>query len=94
MNLFSSIKTDVLNRSNIRDNRVFSPVSYRHFRQHLANIPSTTVQGKGFETVIYDKEGDIQAIVHAASIDNKGTCYPAEYFIRTSVLSNVLLHAA
>lgn len=94
MKLFSSTKTDVKNRNNTSESRVFSPVSYRHFRQHLAHIPATTVQGKGFETAIYDKEGDIQAIVHAASIDNKGNCFPAEYFIRTSELSNGLRHAA
>lgn len=69
------------------EHKVFTPVSYRQFRQHLADIPSSTIKGQGFETAIYDKQGDIQAIVHAASIDNNGRCYPAEYFIRTSALS-------
>ncbi len=94
MKIFSNIKTDVNNSHKRTENRVFSPVSYRHFRQHLANIPSTTVQGKGFETAIYDKQGDIQAIVHAASIDDKGNCFSAEYFIRTSCLANQLNWAA
>ncbi len=67
-------------------NRVFTQVEYRQFRQHLADITTSTIKGKGFETVIYDHNGDIQAIVHAASIDNNGRCYPAEYFIRASAL--------
>ena len=64
-------------------NRIFTQVNYRQFRQHLADITTNTVKGKGYETAIYDNRGDIQAIVHAASIDN-GRCYPAEYFILTA----------
>lgn len=67
-------------------NRVFSQVDYRQFRQHLADITTSTVKGKGFETIIYDRKGDIQAIIHAASIDNNGRCYPAEYYIRSNAL--------
>ena len=66
--------------------KVFSQVDYRQFRQHLANITTNTVKGKGYETAIFDKKGDIQAIVHAASIDGEGNCYPAEYFIRASAM--------
>lgn len=65
---------------------VFTQVDYRQFRQHLADITTKTIKGKGFETVIYDRKGDIQAIVHAASIDTQGRCYPAEYHIRTQAL--------
>ncbi|MEE8057970.1 MAG: hypothetical protein V3T17_09055 [Pseudomonadales bacterium] len=68
------------------DSRVFTQVDYRQFRQHLADITTTTVKGKGYETAIYDNKGDIQAIVHAASIDTNGRCYPAKYFIRTRAL--------
>jgi hypothetical protein len=68
------------------DTRVFTPVSYRVFRQHLADIQTSTVKGKGYETVIFDTRGDIQAIVHAASIDSEGCCHPAQYHIRTSAL--------
>jgi len=67
--------------------RVFTPVDYRQFRQHLACLPTTSVEGKGFETAIYDPSGEIQAIVHAASIDSTGRCFPAEYFIRSSALA-------
>ena len=67
-------------------NRVFTQVDYRQFRQHLADITTSTIKGKGFETIIYDQHGDIQAIIHAASIDNKGRCYPAEYFIRARAI--------
>lgn len=74
--------------------KVFSKVDYRQFRQHLANTNTTTVKGKGFETAIYDKKGDIQAIVHAASMDSEGRCYPAEYFIRASAIPVMWQHAA
>ena len=69
-----------------KNERVFTAVSYRQFRQHLADFHCNTVKGKGFETVIYDSKGDIQAIMHAASIDEEGQCYPAEYFVRSSAL--------
>lgn len=75
-------------------NRVFTQVDYRLFRQHLAHITTRTIKGKGFETVIYDQHGDIQAIVHAASIDNNGRCYPAEYHIRSTAIEPALLQAA
>lgn len=71
-------------------NRVFTQVDYRQFRQHLADITTKTVKGKGYETAIYDRKGDIQAIVHAASIDSSGRCYPAEYFIRSQALPQML----
>lgn len=67
-------------------NKVFTQVDYRQFRLHLATITTTTVKGKGFETAIYDNHGDIQAIVHAASIDGHGRCHGAEYFIKTQVM--------
>lgn len=81
-------------RSNNTQNRVFTQVDYRLFRQHLADFKTTTVDSKGYETIIYDQHGDIQAIVHAASIDNLGRCYPAEYFIRTQALTNCWTEAA
>jgi hypothetical protein len=74
---------------NSASNRVFTQVDYRQFRQHLADITTNTVKGKGYETAIYDTKGDIQAIVHAASIDTDGRCYPAEYFVRTTALPAV-----
>ncbi|MCP3906708.1 MAG: hypothetical protein GY712_01655 [Oceanicoccus sp.] len=74
---------------NSASNSVFTQVDYRQFRQHLADITTNAVKGKGYETAIYDRKGDIQAIVHAASIDTNGRCYPAEYFIRTSAIPAV-----
>lgn len=73
-------------KSSDKQHRVFTQVDYRQFRQHLADFASTTIEGKGYETIIYDQHGDIQAIVHAASIDNNGRCFPAEYFIRSQAL--------
>lgn len=81
-------------RANETANRVFTQVDYRQFRQHLADFATHVVEGKGYETIIYDQHGDIQAIVHAASIDNTGRCYPAEYFIRTVALAMPLSAAA
>lgn len=71
---------------NTNPNSVFTQVDYRQFRQHLGDFSTRTVEGKGYETVIYDQHGDIQAIVHAASIDSNGRCFPAEYFIRSQAL--------
>jgi hypothetical protein len=62
-------------------NSVFKQVDYSEFRQHLATISTGKVKEKGFETIIYDRKGSIQAILHAASIDSNGNCYPAEYFV-------------
>ncbi|MGK0441377.1 MAG: hypothetical protein ACJA0N_001175 [Pseudohongiellaceae bacterium] len=61
---------------------VFTSVNYRQFRNFLAEIAGSKIKGKGYETVICDKTGNIQAIVHAASIDDHGRCHPAEYFVR------------
>ncbi len=76
------------------NNRVFSQVGYRQFRQYLANIDANKVKSKGYETEIFDQKGNIQAIVHAASIDAKGRCYPAEYYVRSVALSQDLSLAA
>ena len=75
-------------------NRVFSQVDYRQFRQYLASIDTHKVKGKGYETAIYDKWGDIQAIMHAASIDENGRCYAAQYYIRSEALLSGLSQAA
>ena len=67
---------------------VFIPVSYRQYRQFIAGIKTQKIKGKGYDTAIYDTAGDIQAIVHAASIDEKGRCYPAEYYVRNNAQHN------
>lgn len=61
---------------------VFASVNYRQFRSFLADFASNKIKGQGYETVIYDDMGNVQAIVHAASIDEHGRCHPAEYFVR------------
>ena len=91
-----SSKQDLLNNHNpsnkqnqqgtANSHRVFTQVNYRQFRQHLADIATKNIKGKGYETAIYDRSGNIQAIVHAASIDMNGQCYPAEYYIRSQAL--------
>ena len=63
---------------------VFASVNYRQFRSFLADIASNKIKGQGYETVIYDETGSVQAIVHAASIDEHGRCHPAEYFVRSN----------
>ena len=76
------------------NNRVFTPVDYREFRHHMENISAGKVKEKGYETIIYDRKGDIQAILHSASIDGDGNCYPAEYFVRSQALDNPISLAA
>ena len=61
---------------------VFQAVNYRQFRSFLADVSDSKIKGKGYETVICDKAGNVQAIMHAASIDEHGRCHPAEYFVR------------
>lgn len=68
------------------NNRVFTQVSYREFREQISGIATKNIKSKGYETTIFDDDGNIHAIMHAASIDNHGNCYPAAYFIRTDVL--------
>jgi hypothetical protein len=67
-------------------NRVFTRVDYEQFRQFLDVITTGKVRNKGYETAIYDRQGDIQATVYAASIDEKGNCHPAEYHVRARSL--------
>lgn len=60
----------------------FVKVDYQEFKRRLNRSPGCDIRRKGYETVIYDSDGDILAIVHAASIDEKGRCYPTEYYLR------------
>ena len=64
------------------NNSVFTQVEYQQFRKFINQVHGHKIRSKGYETLIYDNSKDIQAIVHAASIDEKGNCYPAAYFIR------------
>ena len=66
--------------------RIFTQVDYRQFRQYLAQIPGQQIRTRGYETEICDADGDIQAIVHAASIDENGRCHPASYHVRSASL--------
>jgi hypothetical protein len=60
----------------------FVSVDYREFKRRLNRCPRPEIRRKAYETVIYDEEGDVLGIVHAASIDEKGRCHPTEYFLR------------
>lgn len=74
--------------------RIFTQVDYQQFRQFLDTITTRKIKNKGFETAIYDQQGDIQAIVYAASIDDKGKCHPAEYHVKATALSLCMPMAA
>jgi len=65
---------------------IFTQVDYQQFRQYLSTVATRKVKNKGFETVIYDMKGEILAIVHAASIDEKGNCHDAEYHVLSTSL--------
>jgi hypothetical protein len=60
----------------------FARVDYREFKRRLNRCPQPDIRRKAYETVIYDEEGDVLGIVHAASIDEKGRCHPTEYYLR------------
>lgn len=60
----------------------FVRVDYREFKRRLNRCPSPDIRRKAYETVIYDEDGDILGIVHAASIDERGRCHPTEYYLR------------
>ena len=75
-------------------NPIFQQVDYHQFRHHLDGISTGKVKEKNFETLIYDRQNSIQAIVHAASIDKEGNCFPAEYFILSTAAEPALLMAA
>jgi hypothetical protein len=61
---------------------VFTKVNYLQFRDFVGQLGKQHIRNRGYETVIYDRHRDIQAIVHSASIDEKGQCHPAIYYIR------------
>ncbi len=71
-------------------NTIFQQVDYRQFRQHLDSISAGKVKEKNFETMVYDRSGKLQAIVHAAAIDKDGNCFPAQYFVLTEVISHTM----
>jgi hypothetical protein len=64
------------------DDSFFTRVDYREFKRRINRCPRPDIRHKSFETVIFDEEGDILGIVHAASIDEKGRCHPTEYYLR------------
>ena len=74
--------------------RLYTRVDYSQFRQFLETIDTGKVKNRGYETTIYDRQGDIQATVYAASIDEKGKIYPAEYYVKARSLTIDLSAAA
>jgi len=64
------------------DSSFFVRVDYREFKRRLNRSPGCDIRRKAYETVIYDSDGDILGIVHAASIDDKGRVHPTGYFLR------------
>lgn len=73
---------------------VFTQVDYREFRQSMAAIDTAKIHNKGYETVIYDRDRNILAIMHAASIDETGRCYPATYYVRNLPCTQTLARVA
>ncbi len=66
----------------VSNNSFFVRVDYQEFKSRLNRSPGCDIRRKAWETVIYDGEGDILGIVHAAAIDDKGRVHPTEYFLR------------
>jgi len=71
-----------MNKHNANNESFFVEVRVDLFRRRLNATPGCEIRRKGFETVIFDSEGDILGIVHAASIDENGTVYPTSYYLR------------
>lgn len=67
--------------------RIFTQVDYPQFRQFIDAVSTRKIKNRGYETVIYDANGDIQAIIYAASIDEKGDCHPAQYHVKAASLA-------
>ena len=63
------------------DQKFFIRVDYTEFRRRM-NRDAVQVSRSGYETVLFDAEGDILGIMHAASIDEHGRCHPTEYYLR------------
>ena len=63
-------------------NSFFVQVDQAEFKLRLNRCPDLDIRRKAYETVIYDRAGDILGILHAASIDEKGRCHPTEYYLR------------
>ena len=66
---------------------IFTQVNYAGFRAVMAQHLSGNVNHGGYETVICDSQGLPLAIVHAASIDERGRSHRASYFVRTDTLA-------
>lgn len=65
----------------VRKPTFFTRVEYSEFRRRLDQEP-VEVSHSGYETILYDVDGDILGIIHAASIDETGRCHPTEYYLR------------
>ena len=61
----------------------FAQVDYKEFRRRM-NRNAVQVSRTGYETVLYDAEGDLLGIMHAASIDERGKVHPTAYYLRRS----------
>ena len=75
-------------------NKQFAQVSYRHFRQILNDIPLGNTGDQGADTFICDHQGEVHAVVRAASIDTEGRCHPARYYVKTASLQSDIALAA
>lgn len=66
---------------------IFTQVNYAGFRAAMGQHQSGNINRGGFETVICDSEGLPLAIVHAASIDERGRSHGAKYFVRSDAIT-------
>ena len=66
-------------------NKFFIQVNHATFRRYINLTANTRIRRTGYETIIYDGNGDVLGIMHSASIDEKGRCHePAYYLNRTA----------
>ena len=63
-------------------NSFFVQVDQAEFKLRLDRCSDLDIRRKAYETVIYDRAGDILGLLHAASIDENGRCHPTEHSLR------------
>ena len=61
--------------------KFFVQVECSVFRRVVNGAMNARIKHTGYETVIFDDDGDVLGILHAASIDDRGRCHPPAYFL-------------
>lgn len=55
--------------------------NYQGFR-HMVNTASQHIENQGNNTLLYNHQNQVIAMMQAGSIDRAGRAHPAQYFVR------------